>query len=278
MKNQSEKEILPERKLPFFTGEVSQQDYPLKIPKKTEQPRKLEISDIERINRFKRLYGGCVCDALFLCGVVDTIIAHTIKPLREHDVIAGRCLPIKWHSLAPETHLSIKEKNRRIKEWEKYSSPQKLMHEAVFPGSVLVFDTGGDRQAAQFGEMSCRLAKSRGCVGVVNSGMTRDAKYILSINDFPYFTYGTTPNAYGGWRVIDVNVPIYMPGHLRYYVTVNPNDFIFGDEDGLQIIPSPLVDEVLLKAEEIFTFEEKERELIREGLPIEEVYKKFGDL
>ena len=247
-------------------------------PPRVENPRRLDIDEAERIERYKRLYGGCVCDALFLCGVVDTVVSHSIKPLREHDVIAGRCLPVKWHSLAPEVHLSIDEKNRRAEEWERTSSPQKRMHEAIFPGAVLVFDTGGDRQAAQFGEMSCQLAKSRGCVGVINSGMTRDAKYILSIDDFPYFTAGTTPNAYGGWRIIDVNVPIYIPGHLKHYVVVNPMDYIFGDDDGLQIIPKDLVDEVLLKAEEIFAFEEDEREMISKGLPVEEVYNLFGDL
>ncbi|QTQ15044.1 hypothetical protein HRQ91_11555 [Treponema parvum] len=72
--------------------------------------------------------------------------------------------------------------------------------------------------------------------------------------------------------------PIYLPGHLTHYVIVNPGDFIFGDDDGLQIIPEPYVDSVLLKAEEILSFENEERKMIADGLPIEEVYKKFGDL
>ncbi|MCY1152860.1 MAG: hypothetical protein OWP43_10645, partial [Sphaerochaetaceae bacterium] len=79
-------------------------------------------------------------------------------------------------------------------------------------------------------------------------------------------------------RVLDVNIPVYLPGHLKHYVIVNPGDFIFGDDDGLQVIPEPYVDNVLLKAEEIFAFEEEERALIANGLPIEEVYKRFGDL
>jgi len=33
-----------------------------------------------------------------------------------------------------------------------------------------------------------------------------------------------------------------------------------------------------LKAEEIFAFEEKEREQIRNGMPIDKVYAEFGDL
>lgn len=273
------KRIVPELRLPFYQGtDISQAEYPIRVPARPEKPRMLEITDLERIERFKKLYGGPVADALFINGVVDTVLSHDIKPLDAHSVIAGRCLPVKWHSLAPETHLTAEEFNARHKLWEEEGSPQKKMHLAAFPGCVFVFDTGGDMQAAVFGEMSCNLAKSRGCVGIVNSGMTRDCRYVRKIPDFPYFTRGTTPNAYGGWRVIDVNVPIYIPGHLRHYVMVCPGDFVFGDDDGLQIIPRDVVDEVLLKAEEIFSFEEEERRQIAGGMPIDQVYKEFGDL
>ncbi|MCK4284048.1 MAG: RraA family protein [Candidatus Brocadiae bacterium] len=233
---------------------------------------------MERAGRYKQLYGGCLCDALWMTGIVDTVLDHGIKPLRDGDVIAGRALPIKWHSLAPETHLTAAQKRERKLRWEREGSPQKRMHMAAFPGCVMVFDTGGDMQAAQFGEMSCTLARSRGCVGVVNSGMTRDTKYIKRMKDFPYFTRGTTPNAYGGWRVIAVNVPIHIRGHLTHNVVVNPGDFIFGDDDGLQVLPKDYVDEVLLKAEEMLEFENKEREMIANGMPIDQVYAEFGDL
>jgi 4-hydroxy-4-methyl-2-oxoglutarate aldolase len=265
-------------KLGFFDSEITQELYPLRIPARPTRPVKLDIGDGERITRYRRLYGGCVSDALHLKGVVNTVLEHQLKPLREHDVIAGRALPVKWHSLAPEIHLSRDQYEERKRAWESVGTPQKRMQQAVFPGCVLVFDTGGDQQAAVFGEMSCTLAQSHGCAGVVNAGMTRDAKYILRMENFPYFTRGTTPNAYGGWRIVDVNVPIYLRGHLTHYVIVNPGDFIFGDDDGVQIIPEDLVDEVLMKAEEIFAFEEKERELIRQGVPVDEVYRTFGDL
>jgi regulator of RNase E activity RraA len=101
---------------------------------------------------------------------------------------------------------------------------------------------------------------------------------IYSLGDFPYFTRGTTPNAYGGWRILDVNVPIYMPGHMRHYVIVNPGDFIFGDDDGLQVIPKDYVDHVLLIAEAIYAQEIEQRDIIRDGASLDDVYKYFGDL
>jgi len=267
-----------ERRPSYRTTQVRQSEYPHRIPALVAEPRKLDVDDLERVQRYKSLYGGCVSDALWMSGIVNMVLAHDIKPLRDGDVIAGRALPVKWHSVAPEIHLTEEQKRERALKWEKEGSPQKRMHAAVAPGCVLVFDVGGNMQAAVFGEMSCTLARSRGCVGVVNSGMTRDTKYIRRMEGFPYFSRGTTPNAYGGYRVLEVNVPIYVPGHLTHYVVVNPGDFIFGDSDGLQVIPTDYVDEVLLKAEEIFAFEEKERELIRGGMPIDQVYEQFGDL
>lgn len=277
--NEKEKELRFEpSKLPFFSSEIRQEEYPRLIPSKPKKLIKLDITDLERIERFKKLYGGCVSDAMHLNGIVDTVVTPDIKPLKSHDIIAGRAVPIKWHSLAPEIHLTKEQMLERQAKWDKEGSPQKHMHDALFPGSILVFDNGGDTQAALFGEMSCNLAQARGCMGVINNGLTRDCRYVMKLKNFPYFTRGTTPNSYGGWRVIGVNEPIYLPGHMKHYVIVNPGDFVFGDDDGLQIIPEPYVDTVLVKAEEIFSFEEQERAMIAGGMPISEVYEKFGDL
>jgi len=96
--------------------------------------------------------------------------------------------------------------------------------------------------------------------------------------DFPMFTFGTRPNAFGGWIVTEVNRPIYLPGHLTHYVKVMPGDFIFGDNDGVQLIPKDLVDEVLLLVEEIHEKENAEREALAAGMPIDEVYRIYGVL
>jgi regulator of RNase E activity RraA len=61
-------------------------------------------------------------------------------------------------------------------------------------------------------------------------------------------------------------------------VKVMPGDFIFGDNDGVQLIPAHLVDEVLLRVEKTFEIENAEREQIAAGMPIDEVYNVFGVL
>ena len=76
----------------------------------------------------------------------------------------------------------------------------------------------------------------------------------------------------------EVNRPIFLPGHLTHYVKVMPGDYIFGDNDGVQLIPQAMVDEVLLRVEDIFKKENEERELLAGGMPIDEVYRQFGVL
>ncbi len=73
-------------------------------------------------------------------------------------------------------------------------------------------------------------------------------------------------------------MPVQLPGHLSHYVKVYPGDFIFGDNDGVQMIPAELVDEVLLRVEATFEKENEERKQLAAGLPIDEVYRQFGVL
>src|SRR5512142_225285 len=115
------------------------------------EPRHLEITDLERIERFRRAgYGGSVSDALNSLGVRDTVFSAEFKALRQGMQLVGRALPIKLHSVVPE------ELERMNKEFEARGQihPQKLMMRTVAtepPGSILCFDCGGDMQPAQFG-------------------------------------------------------------------------------------------------------------------------------
>ncbi len=247
-------------------------------------PRTLPISDLERIERYRSAgYGGSVSDALHALGVDDTVFSPAFKPLRQGMQLVGRAMPVKLHSQVgvddPEGS------TRRLALEERWNAdgghPQRRMMEAIArsePGTILCFDCGGDMQPAHFGEMSCQLAYAHGCRGMLLAGNCRDTQYILRMDDFPVFSFGTRPNAFGGWTITEVNAPIFLPGHLTHYVTVSPGDFIFGDNDGVQLIPAQLVDEVLLRVEQTFAEENEERRALAAGMPIDEVYRLYGVL
>ena len=244
--------------------------------------RTLDISDLERIERYRRAgYGGSVSDALHGLGISDTVFSHRFRALRQGMQLVGRALPIKLHSQV-DYDLTPGLREEMERRWEAEGGhPQKRMMRAVAdaePGVVLCFDCGEDMQPAHFGEMSCQLAHAHGCRGMLLAGNCRDTQYVLKMPDFPLFSFGTTPNAFGGWIITEVDLPIYLPGHLTRYVRVMPGDFLFGDNDGVQLIPGALVDEVLLRVEATFENENAEREALAQGMPIDEVYRIFGVL
>jgi len=244
-----------------------------------DQIRTLDITDLDRIERFRRAgYGGSVADALWALGVKDGVFADDFRPLLQGMQLVGRALTVRLHALPGADDLPTHDDPY----WEAQGGhPQKRMMRAVAEqpdGTVLVFDCSGDRQTAHFGEMSCQLAYAHGCRGMLLAGNCRDSQYVMKMDDFPVYTFGTRPQAYGGWLIRDINEPVFLPGHLSHYVTVKPGDFIFGDNDGVQLIPEALVDEVLLRVEATFEKENREREQIAAGMPVDEVYKKFGVL
>lgn len=247
-----------------------------------EQIRHLDITDLERIERYRRAgYGGSVSDALNQLGVRDTVFAQRFKALRQGMQLVGRALPVKLHTLVWDELTEEERKAHNARYDATGGHPQKIMMRTVAeskPGSILCFDCGGDLQPAHFGEMSCQLAYAHGCRGMLIAGNCRDTQYVLKMPDFPIFSFATAPNAFGGWVVTEVDVPIMLPGHLTHYVRVFPGDFIFADNDGAQCIPAAVVDEVLLRIEATFEKENKERELLASGMPIDEVYRVFGVL
>ncbi|HVX44252.1 MAG TPA: hypothetical protein VHC49_10215, partial [Mycobacteriales bacterium] len=79
-------------------------------------------------------------------------------------------------------------------------------------------------------------------------------------------------------RIRDLEVPISMTGTLTSQVRVDPGDWIFGDEDGVLIIPRSALDDVLTASEKAKDVEDKVRKEVQAGVPVSEVYNKYGRL
>ena len=238
------------------------------------QYRQLDIDPMERVKRYKRFYGGLVFDALWSLGIKETMLSQKIYPLRNDYVLAGHALTVKIHNHAEDDETIA---NRGMEGWGGGPNQRKIL-KAVTPGCVICAETGPNSLVAQWGEMSCHLAQNNGATGVVMAGNVRDTRIILRMDDFPVFTMGTTANARTGWKVNEINEIIFMPGHLKHSVRVFPGDFLFGDTDGVQVIPKEMTDEVLLRCEEILDKEKFQRKEIVGGMSIEDVYKKYGNL
>lgn len=122
---------------------------------------------------------------------------------------------------------------------------------AAGPGSVLVVDAKGYGQRAAAGDFVIGLAKAAGLAGVVVDGCIRDITGISALR-FPVFCRGTTPSASvkGGGGA--VNIPISCGG-----VSVAPGDLVYGDDDGVVIIPQGEEERVFEAAKKKFAADEK---------------------
>ncbi len=127
-------------------------------------------------------------------------------------------------------------------------------------GSVIVVDRCGDDTFACCGEMVVRFAMSRGMAGIVIDGPATDSRAIEKLG-FPVFCTGisaVTTNIYGVTG--ETNIPICCSGAI-----VHPGDIVFGDADGVVVLPPDGYEEALCKAEASVAREVKQRKVFEEG-------------
>lgn len=104
-------------------------------------------------------------------------------------------------------------------------------------------------------------------------GFTRDSGGIIEMG-FPVFTRGYSPlDSKGRIEVVAHGVPIRCGG-----VVVSPGDIVFGDRDGVVIIPENAAREVLLKATDKVEGESNMRRALQQGMGIVEAYREYGIL
>jgi len=107
----------------------------------------------------------------------------------------------------------------------------------------------------------------------VVDGFTRDTQAIMQMK-FPVFIRGISPyDSKGRSEVIDVDCPIQCGD-----VLVNPGDVIFADYDGVVCIPQDMAEEVVRLALEKRSGENTVREELAAGVPVQEVFAKYGIL
>lgn len=123
--------------------------------------------------------------------------------------------------------------------------------EAAGEGDVLVFDCDSYTEAGHFGDMMATSCKGRGIAGIVIDGSCRDSQDIIKLK-YPVFSRGSNPATTTKEILGQINVPVVVGG-----VNVKPGDIIFGDCDGVVVVPQEVEDEVFEKAMTKYTKEQK---------------------
>lgn len=216
----------------------------------------LPISEEELCRRYEGVFTSAVNDVLREMGLLYRTLPNDIKPLRDDMKVAGICFTVKG-----SRNLDLKDEMMQ----------RAGMLEAIGENTVCVWDTSEDSESAQWGEIMTMAARARGCRGAVVDGGVRDTGCVLK-QDFPVFCrYRTSNGMLGRFRMIGWQLPVSIGG-----VLIRPGDVIFGDIDGVIVIPRQLAMEVLEKAEAIRDNEVTIKEMVQSGLSPTRVVENGG--
>ena len=206
------------------------------------------MNKVKYEQRLSALSTSEVSDALDACGVKGGLL--NLNSLQSGTQLIGPAYTVKY-ALYEKKPTSFKNAANYI--------------DTVPPHAVIVIDNQGRKECTTWGDILTQVALQKGIAGTVVHGAIRDAQCIRAAN-YPVFCSA-----------------IYMcSGKNRVYksaeqcplvindITINPGDIIFGDDDGVLVIPLLLIDEVLHKAENINQTEKKIIAAVRAGLSLEQ--------
>jgi regulator of RNase E activity RraA len=205
------------------------------------------------------LYSAVLADVLDALGHRSSALPRDLRPLRPEWRIFGRAATLSCVTVAAEPQHPYAIEMECIDNLE--------------PGDVLVATTNGDRGSALWGELLSTASRAHGAVGVVTDGLTRDAAKILEMN-FPVFATGFCPlDSKGRLDGISHGQPIRIGECV-----IRPGDYVFGDIDGIVVVPAELAEKALPKALEKVRGENKVRDELAKGRSVREVFAEYGIL
>ena len=224
-----------------------------------DPPRNNKMPFAETAERLRQVYSAVLCDVLDSLGFRRQALSYRIRPLFSEALLIGRA-----RTLVSQPVDQFPEKPY-AKEFEALDTLE--------PDDVIVFDTGEDLHSAVWGELLSVASLAKGARGAVIDGLTRDAAKIRELR-FPVFARGISSyDSYGRSEVIAYDVPITCDG-----VAVQSGDVVFGDYDGVVVIPAATVETVIEKAELKVSREKVVEGEFRKGRKVADVFAEHGIL
>ena len=211
------------------------------------------------------LFTAVVGDIMDKLGFTHQFLPPRIQPLRPDMVALGRAMTVLEADVFEER--STSENNPVM------AQAFGLMFAALddLKRNEVYICAGASPRYALWGELMSKRALKLGAAGAVVDGYLRDTKGILALN-FPAFAYGSYAQDQGArGKVIDFRVPIEIEG-LR----IQPGDIIFGDVDGVLVVPREAEEDIFRGAIEKARGERLVAKAIEAGMSAGEAFRKFG--
>ncbi len=133
------------------------------------------------------------------------------------------------------------------------------------PGNVLVVDGAGSLDRALWGAILSFAASQRGLAGIVIDGAARDRDEIADM-EWPVFARGVSPDTPYSKVHGSTGQPVVCGG-----LTVRPGDVVYGDGDGLVVIPHELHEATLERAHHRMSLEDQIFRGLKDGRSLDEL-------
>ncbi len=221
----------------------------------------IELFDLMRTKLFTAVVGDILDDM----GYLHQFLQPGIKPLHKRMVVAGRAMPV-----LEADFFSAKEAEGKT---PLSAQPFGIMFAALddLKENEVYITTGASPRYALWGGLMSTRARHLKAAGAVLDGYVRDSAEIEEL-DFPAFSLGTYAQDQGPrGKVVDFRVPIEINS-----IRIHPGDIVFGDRDGVLIVPKAAEREAISRALEKVGTESAVRTAIRGGMSTVEAFEKFG--
>lgn len=213
----------------------------------------------------RELFPALVGDAMDQLGLTHQFLPPEIKPIRADMVVIGRAMPV----LEADVFVSSIQGTAN----QLSAEPFGLMFHALDDLRLheVYVCTGASPRYALWGEMMSTRAIKLGAAGAVVNGYMRDTRAVLAL-DYPTFAWGSYAQDQGSrGKVIDFRVPIEMAG-----VVIKPGDIVFGDVDGVCIIPQAAEQDAFAAALNKARGEKRVKKAIEGGMSTVEAWHTYG--
>ena len=213
----------------------------------------------------RELFTCAIGDVMDKLGLLHQFLPPQIRPLNPETIMIGRALPVLAGDVFQE---SVTGSANKLSE-----KPFGLMLEALddLRSNEIYVATGSSPRNATWGEMMATRATLKGCRGAILNGYYRDTKALLRMN-FPTFGFGSYgQDSAPRYKVYDFRVHIEIGG-----VRIRTGDIMFGDIDGVCVIPREVEDEIFSLAFEKARKEKIVKQDLEAGASAVSTFAKHG--
>ena len=223
-------------------------------------------NDEELLSTIRRELFTCVVgDVMDKIGLQHQFLPPQIRPLSPEMIVIGRAMPVLAVDVFEE---KVEGTNNKL-----MGKPFGLMLEALddLRQNEVYVNTGSSPRNALWGELMTIRARKLGAAGAVLNGYLRDTRAVLKL-DFPAFCFGSyAQDSAPRYKVVDFRINIEIGG-----VRIRPGDFVFGDIDGVCVVPVEAATDVFSKALDKARGEKLVRKELEQGSSALAAFEKHG--